>query len=92
MKTRFDWQKLGFAEYRIFSFQKPIFELFFVKAIKGSYSSHLLQSRISKNVLEPDFRPFSAFYGVAFRTIFEMFLSWLEWKIWYIEGKLQSSV
>ena len=57
MKTRFDWERLDFAKYRIFSLWDPIFEVFFVKANKGDYSSHLLQSRILKNVLEPDLPP-----------------------------------
>ena len=34
-----------------------IFVVFFVKANKGGYSSHLLQSRILKNVLESDLPP-----------------------------------
>ena len=42
---------------RIFSLWDPIFEVFFVKVNKGGYSSHLLQSRILKNVLEPDLPP-----------------------------------
>ena len=57
MKTRFDWEKLDFAKYRIFSLWDPIFGVFSVKANKGGYSSHLLQSRILKNVLEPDLPP-----------------------------------
>ena len=57
MKTRFYWERLGFDKYRIFSLWDPIFEVFFVQANKGGYSSHLLQSRILKNVLEPDLPP-----------------------------------
>ena len=57
MKTRFDWERLGFAKYRIFSLCDPIFEVFFVQGNKGGYSSHLLQSRILKNVLQPDLPP-----------------------------------
>ena len=57
MKTRFDWERLDFAKYRILSLWDPIFEVFFVKANKGGYSSHLLQSRILKNVLEPHLLP-----------------------------------
>ena len=57
MKTRFEWEKLGFAKYIIFSLWDPIFEVFFVKAGKGCNFSHLIQSRTLKNVLEPDFPP-----------------------------------
>ena len=56
-ETRLDWERLSFAKYKIFSFWDPNFEVFFVKANKGGYSSHLLQSRILKNVLEPDLPP-----------------------------------
>ena len=57
MKTRFDWGRLDFAKNRIFSLWDPIFAVFSAKANKGGYSSHLLQSRILKNVLEPDLPP-----------------------------------
>ena len=42
MKTRFDWERLDFAKYRIFSLSDPIFGVFSVTANKGGYSSHLL--------------------------------------------------
>ena len=42
MKTRFDWERLDFTKYRIFSLWDPIFAVFSVKANKGGYSSHLL--------------------------------------------------
>ena len=57
IKTLFDWERLDFAKYRIFSLWDPIFEVLFVKANKCGYSSLLLQSRILKNVLEPDLPP-----------------------------------
>ena len=57
MKTRFDWERLDFAKYRIFSLWDPIFAVFSVMANKGGYSPHLLQSRILKNVLEQDLPP-----------------------------------
>ena len=57
MKTRFDWERLDFAKYRIFSLRDPIFAVFSVTANKGGYSSHLLQSRILKKDLEPDLPP-----------------------------------
>ena len=57
MKTGFYWERLGFDKYRIFSLWDPIFEVLFVQANKDGYSSHLLQSRILKNVLEPDLQP-----------------------------------
>ena len=57
MKTRFDWERLDIAKYRIFSLWDPIFAVFSVTVNKGGYSSHLLQSRILKNVLEPDLPP-----------------------------------
>ena len=57
MKTRFYWERLGFEKYRLFSLWDPIFEVLFVQANKGDYSSHLLQSRILKNGLEPDLPP-----------------------------------
>ena len=46
LKTRFDWERVGFAKHKIFSLWDQIFEGFFVNANKGGYSSHFLQSRI----------------------------------------------
>ena len=54
MKTRFDWERLDFTKYKVFSLWDPIFAVLSVKANKGGYSSRLLQSRILKNILEPD--------------------------------------
>ena len=45
-------------------------------ANKDGYSSHLLQSRILKNVLEPDLPPYLVdLSGVASGRIFAIFLS-----------------
>ena len=77
METRFDWERLDFAKYRIFFLRDPIFEVFSVKVNKGGCSSHLLQNRILKNVLEPDLHYTSTvnlvhFIGVASGKIFAM--------------------
>ena len=51
-------QTLSFSFlFLFFALWDPIFAVFSVKVNKGGYSSHLLQSRILKNVLEPDLPP-----------------------------------
>ena len=62
-ETRFDWERLVFAKYRIFSMWDPIltFGFFFANANKGGNSSYFLQSRILKKVLELDFPPIQWF-------------------------------
>ena len=61
LKTCFDWERLVFEEYRMFSLRDPVFGFFFARANKGGYSSHLLQSRILKNVLKLDLLPMQCF-------------------------------
>ena len=56
-KTRFDLATLGFAKQRTFFLWDPNFEVFFVKVSKRDYSSHLLQNKIWKNLLQPDLTP-----------------------------------
>ena len=57
MKTRFDWERLDFAKYRKLLFVRSNFCSFLCDGEQGGYSSHLLQSRILKNVLEPELPP-----------------------------------
>ena len=61
LKTCFDWERLVFEEYWMFSLRDPVFGFFFARANKGNYSSHLLQSRVLKNVLKLDLLPMQCF-------------------------------